>query len=147
MLPKIFILTGLLVAAPAWADAGPEASAPIDLGAGRTLADDPVLERLFPASRLRPGFAREKDGGFVDDVLERLGVDKERLLEALSEVDVGGAIDNWRDEQSGEVGLSFGLTDQLTVGPSLGLRWAQEHTGAYRDEWSHQLKLGARYAF
>jgi hypothetical protein len=135
------LLIGVLLSGPAFAE---EPADPLDLSPQGAFQDDPVLERVF----VPRGLAHTDDGGsMLDSILTGLGIDKERLVEALSEVEMSGAGDNWRDEQSGEVGLSFDLTDKLSIGPSLGLRWEQEHSGAFREEWSHQLKLGARYTF
>lgn len=142
MLRTTVPLVGLLLAGPALAE--DPARDPLDLSTAPVVADDAVLSRVFPP---RPAPEVRPAGTFMDGVLERLGIDKDRLVEALSEVELTGAEDNWRDEQSGEVGLSFDITDKLSVGPSLGLSWEQEHSGSFREEWSHQLKLGLRYHF
>ena len=83
----------------------------------------------------------------VDDVLAKLGIDQDELIEALSEVELTGAGDNWREESSGEVGLSFDVTDRFAIGPSFGLRYEEENLAGPREPWSQHLKLGARYSF
>lgn len=85
--------------------------------------------------------------GILDHVLDKLGIDRDDLIEGLSEVELSGAGDNWREENSGEVGLSFGITEHFSIGPSFGLRYEEENLAGPREEWSQQLKLGARYNF
>jgi len=122
----------------------------MDLGGGGG-GGDPVLQRLFEgAPRLGPATGEAglvgSTLGTIDTLLDKLGIDRDELTDALSEVEISGAEENWRDESSGEVGLSFGITERFSVGPSFGLRYEEENLAGPED-WSQQLKLGARFSF
>jgi hypothetical protein len=82
-----------------------------------------------------------------DTVLEKLGFSKDDLAEMLSDVEISGFDDNWREERSGELGLSFGVGDRLEVGPSIGLTHEEENLNGVDEEWSQQVKVGARLRF
>lgn len=150
----LVLISITLASAPAAAqEFAPAQADGLNLGAGGGTLSDPVLERIFEPglSRLTPN---GEDGGLVgstldtlDALLTKLGIDRDELAEALAEVEVSGAEENWRDESSGEIGLSFGITDRLSVGPSFGLRHEEENLAGPDDEWSQQLKLGARFSF
>lgn len=83
----------------------------------------------------------------VERVLEKLGVSEEDLANALSGVHIEDAGDNWREESSGEVSLSFDVNERLSVGPSFGLRHEEENLGGVEEPWSQEVRFGARLNF
>ena len=157
-MPRLFIIAAsLLLSVPAAAQessplAGTQGHGPLVMtpeagndGGGTT------VRRLFGGS---PAPAEDDPDGFVDStlaaverVLEKLGVSEEDLANALSSVHIEDAADNWREESSGELSLSFDVNERLSIGPSFGLRHEEENLGGVEEPWSQQVKFGARFNF
>jgi hypothetical protein len=124
----------------------------LDLAAEHGGERDEVLDRLFRNDT--PATSGSLGGGLigstlgvVDGLLAKLGIDPDELADALSQAELSEPAENWREESSGEVGVSFGLAEGLSVGPSFGLTYEEENLAGQREPWSQQLKLGARYNF
>lgn len=100
-----------------------------------------------PIEEVQPGGPIASALAAVDSVLEKLGLSKDDLAQMLSDVEISGFDDNWREESSGELGLSFGVGDRLEVGPSFGLTHEEENLNGLDETWSQQVKVGARLRF
>ena len=151
------IFTAVLVSLPAAAQETIQSS---DVPAGRSLdlfpgggggRDQPLFGRLFGGA---PAPDEDEPDGLIgstfaalERVLEKLGVTEDDLASALSDVHIEDAGDNWREENSGELSLSFDVNRRLSVGPSFGLHYEEENLGGPEDPWSQLVKFGAKLNF